>query len=267
MLCPTTMRFLALGGLALCVIVGVVLLATRRPILGLIIGLAVLALGGLLALPAFWCTSRSVAVRTAASKSALPALPAVPAPCQASIVTGSDECVVALSIPEVVLLAEDAAGSSAGLLVETDDLRLEVAYAEPVRVLGRSLQELARSKRADPKDLRRRLARLSEYEGSEVASELLTRVWADLVENTHTAAPVSTTLGEVRMREARFGLDDIRRALASWEKRRARNAARPRSVVLSVVVVSGLLIVAYSLLQAGLRRAATARPPAPRPHG
>ena len=261
MLCPTTMRFLPLAGLALVVIVAVVLLATRRPILGLIIGLAVLALGGLLALPAFWCTSRSVAVRTAASKSALPA------PCQASIVTGSDECVVALSIPEVVLLAEDAAGSSAGLLVETDDLRLEVAYAEPVRVLGRSLQELARSKRADPKDLRRRLARLSEYEGSEVASELLTRVWADLVENTHTAAPVSTTLGEVRMREARFGLDDIRRALASWEKRRARNAARPRSVVLSVVVVSGLLIVAYSLLQAGLRRAATARPPAPRPHG
>ena len=264
MLCPTTMRFLPLAGLALVVIVAVVLLATRRLILGLIIGLAVLALGGLLALPAFWCTSRSVAVRTAASKSALPA---VPAPCQASIVTGSDECVVALSIPEVVLLAEDAAGSSAGLLVETDDLRLEVAYAEPVRVLGRSLQELARSKRADPKDLRRRLARLSEYEGSEVASELLTRVWADLVENTHTAAPVSTTLGEVRMREARFGLDDIRRALASWEKRRARNAARPRSVVLSVVVVSGLLIVAYSLLQAGLRRAATARPPAPRPHG
>ena len=261
MLCPTTMRFLPLAGLALVVIVAVVLLATRRPILGLIIGLAVLALGGLLALPAFWCTSRSVAVRTAASKSALPA------PCQASIVTGSDECVVALSIPEVVLLAEDAPGSSAGLLVETDDLRLEVAYAEPVRVLGRSLQELARSKRADPKDLRRRLARLSEYEGSEVASELLTRVWADLVENAHAAAPVSATLGEVRTREARFGLDDIRRALASWEKRRARNAARPRSVVLSVVVVSGLLIVAYSLLQAGLRRAATARPPAPRPHG
>ena len=267
MLCPTTMRFLALGGLALVVIVGVVLLATRRPILGLIIGLAVLALGGLLALPPFWFSARSVAVRTAADMSAAPARPALPTPCQASIVTGSDECVVALSIPEVVLLAEDAPGSSAELLVETDDLGLEVAHAEPVRVLGRSLQELARSKRADLKDLRRRLARLSEYEGSEVASELLTRVWADLVENAHAAAPVSTTLGEVRTREARFGLDDIRRALASWEKRRAQNAAKPRSVALSVVVVSGLLIVAYSLLQASLRRAAATRAHVPRHHG
>lgn len=266
MLCPTTMRFLPLAGLALVVIVAVVLLATRRPILGLVIGLAVLALGGLLALPAFWCTSRSVAVRTAASKSALPALPALPTPCQVSFLTISGEHVVAFKVPAELLRNGDAADPLDECSVEVNQLPARTAWHAAVRKLADSLGQFGRSTRTDIA-LRRRLGRLEQDGLCKLASTLLRRERSTLVQEARAATPADNDNAESRMHEAYFCRESILPALADLGMDSSQRAARPRNVVLSVVLVSGLLIVAYSLLQAGLRRAAATRPSAPRPHG
>ncbi len=263
MLCPTTMRFLALGGLALCVIVGVVLLATRRPILGLIIGLVVLALGGLLALPVFWASARPVVVTTPASPPVLPGPRAAP---QALVVTDGGECVIAVRVPDVLLLDEEIACPLGESPVELDEVSFQTGWPETVRELADSLKQLARSQQTDHESWRP-LRRLREDRFDKLASKLLRPEWAVLVRDARTAAADADESPKLRMPEVRFQRDQILTILADLDTDPLKRAARPRSVVLSVLVVSGLLIVAYSLLQAGLRRAATTRPHPPRHHG
>jgi len=263
------MRFLALGGLALVVIVAVVLLATRRPILGLVIGLAVLAVGGLLALPAFWFSARSAAVRTAADMSAapaLPALPAVPTPCEVSFLTISGEHVVAFKVPDGLLHNGDAGYPLDDCSVEVNQLPVRTAWHGAVRKLADSLEQFGRSTKTDVA-LRRQLGRLEQDRLHKVASTLLRREWSALVQQARAAAPADDDNAESRMHEAYFCRESILAALADLDMDSSKRAARPRRVVLSVVVVSGLLIVAYSLLQAGLRRAAATRAHVPRHHG
>jgi hypothetical protein len=266
MLCPTTMRFLPLAGIALVVIVAVVLLATRRPILGLIIGLAVLALGGLLALPAFWCTSRSVAVSASAGIPAVPALPAVPTPCEVSFLTMSGEHVVSFKVPAELLRNGDSGDPLDDSSVEVNRLPVRTAWHAAVRKLADSLGQFGRSTRTDIA-LRRRLGRLEQDGLYRLASTLLRGERSALIQRARAAAPADEHNAESRMHEAYFCRDSILPALADLGMDSSRRAARPRNVVLSVVLVSGLLIVAYSLLQAGLRRAAATQPSAPRPQG
>jgi hypothetical protein len=266
MLCPTTMRFLPLAGLALVVIVAVVLLAARRPILGLIIGLAVLALGGVLALPAFWCTSRSVAVRTTAGIPAAPALPTVPTPCEVSFLTMSGEHVVSFKVPAELLRNGDTGYPLDKPSLEVNQLPARTAWHGAVRKLADSLEQFGRSTKTDAA-LRRRLGRLEQDRLYKLASTLLRGERSALVQQARAAATADNDNAESRMHEAYFCRESILPALADLDMDPSKRAARPRRVVLSILVVSGLLIVAYSLLQAGLRRAAATRPSAPRYHG
>jgi hypothetical protein len=258
------MRFLPLAGIALVVIVAVVLLATRRPILGLIIGLAVMALGGVLALPALWCTSRSVTVRTTAGIPAAPALPAVPTPCEVSLLTLSGEHVVSFKVPAELLRNGDAGDPLDKRSVEVNQLPARTAWHAAVRKLADSLGQFGRSTRTDIA-LRRRLGRLKQDGLYHLASTLLRDERSTLMQQAGTAAPGDDDNAESRMHQAYFCRESILPALAELDMDLSQRAARPRNVVLSVVLVSGLLIVAYSLLQAGLRRAAATRPSAPRP--
>jgi len=260
------MRFLALGGLALVVIVGVMLLATRRPILGLVIGLCVLAVGGLFALPAFWCTSRSVAVRTTAGIPAAPALPTVPTPCEVSFLTMSGEHVVSFKVPAELLRNGDTGYPLDKPSLEVNQLPARTAWHAAVRKLADSLGQFGRSTRTDIA-LRRRLGRLEQDGLYQLASTLLRGERSTLMQQARAAAPADDDNAESRMHQAYFCRESILPALADLDMDSSQRAAKPRNVVLSVVLVSGLLIVAYSLLQAGLRRAAVTRPSAPRPHG
>jgi len=263
MLCPTTIRLLAFGALALVVIIGVVLLATRRPILGLVIGLCVLAVAGLAALPVFWLSARSQVARVPASRAVLPDPSRAP---QALVVTDGGECVIAVRVPDVLLLDEESGRPLDEFPVELDEVPFQTGWPETVRELADSLKQLARSQQTDHESWRP-LRRLSEDRFDKLASNLLRPEWAVLVRDARAAAADADESPKLRMPEVRFQRDKILTTLADLDTDPLKRAARPRSVVLSVLVVSGLLIVAYSLLQAGLRRAATTRPHPPRHHG